>query len=73
MNRGQWARLEACARTTGPVRGAKWVISGPMIYTERDVAFVTVDTLGETIARTFAGSGPAVVVLPAVLRMFAIT
>lgn len=46
MNRGQWARLEACARTTGPVRGTKWVISGPMIYTERDVAYVTVDTIG---------------------------
>ena len=49
MNRGQWARLEACARTTGPVRGAKWVISGPMIYTERDVQFITVDTLGDGV------------------------
>lgn len=49
MNRGQWARLEACARTTGPVRGAKWVISGPMVYTERDVAFVTVDTIGDGV------------------------
>ncbi|MDR7069780.1 DNA/RNA endonuclease G (NUC1) [Pseudoxanthomonas japonensis] len=49
MNRGQWARLEACARTTGPVRGAKWVISGPMIYDERDVAFVTVDTIGDGV------------------------
>ena len=49
MNRGQWARLEACARTTGPVQGAKWVISGPMIYTERDVAFMTVDTIGDGV------------------------
>ena len=49
MNRGQWARLEACARTTGPVRGTKWVISGPMIYTERDVPFVTVDTIGDGV------------------------
>jgi DNA/RNA endonuclease G (NUC1) len=49
MNRGQWARLEACARTTGPVRGTKWVISGPMIYSERDVQFVTVDTIGDGV------------------------
>ncbi|CAN7482239.1 DNA/RNA non-specific endonuclease [Pseudoxanthomonas sp. LjRoot143] len=49
MNRGQWARLEACARTTGPVRGAKWVISGPMVYTERDVEVVTVDTIGDGV------------------------
>ena len=49
MNRGQWARLEACARTTGPVRGTKWVISGPMIYSERDVQFVTVDMIGDGV------------------------
>ncbi len=49
MNRGQWARLEACARTTGPVRGTKWVISGPMVYSERDVQFVTVDTIGDGV------------------------
>ncbi len=49
MNRGQWARLEACARTTGPVQGAKWVISGPMIYTERDVQYMTVDTIGDGV------------------------
>jgi endonuclease G len=49
MNRGQWVRLEACARTTGPVQGAKWVISGPMIYTERDVEYMTVDTIGDGV------------------------
>lgn len=49
MNRGQWARLEGCARTTGPVRGSKWVISGPMIYTARDVRFITVDTIGDGV------------------------
>lgn len=33
----------------------------------------TVDTLGDTVARTFDRPGPAVVVLPALLRMFAMT
>lgn len=49
MNGGQWARLEACARTTGPVSGPKWVISGPMIYTEADVREITVDVIGNGV------------------------
>jgi len=38
-----------------------------------DAHLATLDTLGETIARTFETEGPSVVVLPAVLRMFALT
>lgn len=49
VNGGQWARLEACARTTGPVSGPKWVISGPMIYTEADVREITVDVIGNGV------------------------
>jgi acetolactate synthase-1/2/3 large subunit len=32
-----------------------------------------VDTIGDVVARTFDEPGPAIVVLPAVLRMFAAT
>lgn len=49
VNGGQWARLEACARTTGPVSGPKWVISGPMIYTYADVREITVDVIGNGV------------------------
>ncbi|UHQ23783.1 DNA/RNA non-specific endonuclease [Lysobacter sp. 5GHs7-4] len=49
VNGGQWARLEACARTAGPVSGPKWVISGPMIYTTADVSEITVDVIGNGV------------------------
>jgi DNA/RNA endonuclease G (NUC1) len=49
MNRGQWAKLEECARASSPTGGIGWVISGPMIYSADDVDQIAVNTIGDGV------------------------
>ena len=49
MNRGQWARLEACARTAAAAHGHAWVISGPMMANGPDGRAAPVETIGNGV------------------------
>lgn len=49
MNRGKWAKLEACTRAQTPATGRAWVISGPMVYTDADVEEIPVDVIGNNV------------------------
>lgn len=46
LNQGLWEKIERCARTTTPAEGTTWVITGPMIATDRPVPDIPVSTIG---------------------------